>query len=176
MSPATLLNNLLTQPRPGGMPTVSGAAGTTGAIGGGIAGFASTVDADSIMVCADHSNYKEWEFIFDPTKWKAPANPNTKLGGTPVGQPAGSPIGSPIGQQIGTPIGSPVGGATTGSGSTAPGAAFSGTGSGAGPGSGPGSATTPGPGTNPGSPGQAPGAANQGGMTTCGMEARPGIR
>ena len=37
-------------------------------VGGGIAGFASTAEADSIMIYNDHQNYSEWEFIFDPAK------------------------------------------------------------------------------------------------------------
>jgi type II secretory pathway pseudopilin PulG len=93
VSPANLINNLLTQPRNTGMPQVIGAGTTT--IGGGIAGFASNLDADSIMVCGDHTNYKEWEFIFDPSKWRAPANPNNKALGTPIGNSATSSAGSP---------------------------------------------------------------------------------
>jgi hypothetical protein len=105
-----LINGILTSPRPGGMAGIQGgmtqqtAAGpgttTTGfgstpgtpigtpigsggnTIGGGIAGVASNEDADSIMVYAEHTNYSEWEFVFDPTKWHAPPNPNQGTIGT----------------------------------------------------------------------------------------------
>ncbi len=93
VSPANLINNLLTQPRNTGMPQVIGPGAAT--IGGGIAGFASNLDADSIMVCGDHTNYKEWEFIFDPSKWRTPANPNNKALGTPIGNSPASSAGSP---------------------------------------------------------------------------------
>jgi hypothetical protein len=87
LTPQQLIGNLLTQPRPGGMPTANpNPNGST--FGGGIAGFASKLDADSIMTCADHTNYSEWEFIFDPTKWKAPADPRKTVTGTPAGSPA----------------------------------------------------------------------------------------
>ncbi len=179
-----MLNNILMQPRPGGAPVATGGGfgGSAGApgqpyanptpgmgtsIGGGLAGVASTVDADSIMVCGDHSNYKEWEFIFDPSKWKAPSNPNTKLGGTPAGANSSN---SPSSLNTGS---------NSGPGSFP----------GGGPGGPVGAGVGPGPMGNPGGPGQGgPGQGqnqNQGmnGMNnqgsfgnTCGMEARPGAR
>lgn len=76
--------------------------GTGQTIGGGVAGVASTADGDSIMSYDDHTNYSEWEFIFDPTKWHAPPNPN------------GGSIGNQIGSQIGTPVGPPGGAAGIG--------------------------------------------------------------
>jgi hypothetical protein len=82
-----MIQNILSSPRPGGMPTTSGSSGGL-TIGGGIAGVASKADAEGIMVYNDHTNYKEWEFIFDPTKWKPPANPLAGAGtnGTPAAQ------------------------------------------------------------------------------------------
>lgn len=75
---------------PGGAPgTPVGSpmgAGGGQTIGGGLAGVASTLDADSIMVYADHTNYSEWEFVFDPTKWHAPPNPNQGTIGTSAAQ------------------------------------------------------------------------------------------
>ena len=68
-------------------------------IGGGMAGVASNLDEDSIMVYNDHTNYSEWEFVFDPTKWHAPPNPNVGTIGSPIGGSGG------IGSSIGTPIG-----------------------------------------------------------------------
>jgi hypothetical protein len=37
-------------------------------IGGGIAGVASTLEQDSIIVYEEHQKYNEWEFIYDPAK------------------------------------------------------------------------------------------------------------
>ncbi len=88
----------LTSPRPGGMPGTN----TNGmaAMGGGIAGFASKADADSIMVYNQQKNYGLWEFVFDPTKVPPLPNPVTGI----VGSPAGSQIGTPA-TQVGTPAG-----------------------------------------------------------------------
>ena len=146
VSPATLINNLLTQPRNAGMPQVVPTAGLT--IGGGIAGIASNVDADSIMICGDHTNYKEWEFIFDPSKWRAPANPNTKLVGKPMGNSATSSTGSPSSintSSVGSTSGTPVTTGATQTGGTQMGGNQMG--------------------------------GNQGAFgKTCGMEARPGVQ
>jgi type II secretory pathway pseudopilin PulG len=103
-----MIQQILTSPRPGGMPIGNG---PSAAIGGGIAGVATNVDAIGIMVYNDHSNYKEWEFIFDPTKVKPIANPVTGAAGTPAAQ-----MGSMGGSQIGTPVASMGGAAATGSG------------------------------------------------------------
>ena len=46
-------------------------------IGGGIAGVASKSESPAIMVYNDHTNYNEWEFVFDLTKQKPVQNPNT---------------------------------------------------------------------------------------------------
>jgi hypothetical protein len=91
-NPLDMINRMLTQPRPNGPPTANPTSGNT--IGGGIAGFASKLDADSIMTCADHTNYTEWEFIFDPSKWKGPADPRKTLVGTPAGSGASSGAGN----------------------------------------------------------------------------------
>ena len=109
---AQMIGQILTQPRPGGMPQ----ANTTGVgiMGGGIAGFASTADEDSIMVYNDQTNYSTWEFVFDPNKQKPLANPNGGGIGTPASQ-MGNQIGTPasqVGTQIGTPasqVGTPAG-------------------------------------------------------------------
>jgi len=105
---AGMINNLLTQPRPGGMPT--GMPGSV--VGGGIAGVASKFEAEGIMVINERTAINEWEYIFDATKYRAPPNP---IGGTP-GQPitpmgASGPPGTPIGTPIGTsPTTPPMGG------------------------------------------------------------------
>ena len=115
-------------------------------IGGGMAGIASKLDADAIMVCGDHTNYAEWEFIFDPTKWKGPADPRKAVIGTPVGSNQNSPLGGNT-QGPNMPQSTPTGM------------------------TGPGGGTTPGVGGTV-QPGGSQGSSN----ATCGMEARPGIQ
>jgi hypothetical protein len=117
-SPQQLIGNLLTQPRPNGPPTAVPNGNNT--IGGGIAGVASKMDDDSIMVCADHTNYQEWEFIFDPSKWRAPADPRKTVVGTPAGNnssssPSTGP-GSAPSTQPGGGMGGPSSGPSTGQG------------------------------------------------------------
>jgi hypothetical protein len=79
---ADMIRNILTTPRPGGMP--QGLAGGT-VIGGGIAGVASKAEGEGVKVYNDRTLYQEWEFIFDPQKQKQIPNPNS-LGA--VGTPA----------------------------------------------------------------------------------------
>jgi hypothetical protein len=79
---ADMIRNILTTPRPGGMP--QGVAGAQ-TIGGGIAGVASTGEGEGVKVYNDHTLYQEWEFIFDPQKQKQIPNPNqVGAGGTPA--------------------------------------------------------------------------------------------
>ena len=120
-----MISQILSAPRPGGAPV--GTTATTGGglvIGGGIAGVASKADQVGIMVYNDRTNYKEWEFIFDPSKWRPPANPLATAGpaGTPasqIGSMPGGPIGTSVtdivNQQNGT---SPAGGSPGATGST----------------------------------------------------------
>ena len=104
---AGIINNLLTTPRPGGMP--SNMPGAT--IGGGIAGVASKYQAEGIMVINQRTKINEWEYIFDASKWRAPPNPVGGAVGTPIqsmGQgnnngPGTTPGSSP------TTIGGPTG-------------------------------------------------------------------
>jgi len=105
---AGLLQNLLTQPRPGGLAGLT-TAGASGAImGGGIAGVASKGEGESIMVYGDRTDFSEWEFIYDPMKFRVPANPNSGSGGG--GVPA-SQLASTAGMSSpGTPIGTGPGG------------------------------------------------------------------
>jgi hypothetical protein len=84
---AGLIGGLLTQPRPGGLSGLSGQAQGQ-VIGGGIAGVASKVKGLSIMVYGDRTDYSEWEFNWDPTKWAPPPNPNQSTVGTPMSQVA----------------------------------------------------------------------------------------
>jgi integrin beta 8 len=110
---AGMINNLLTTPRPGGMPTTMPGS----VVGGGIAGVASKYEAEGIMVINQRTAINEWEYIFDFTKWRAPPNPVGGTPGQPVapmgGGPPGTPIGTPIGSPAGTPIGNPMGTPTT---------------------------------------------------------------
>jgi hypothetical protein len=97
---ASMIQGLLTNPRPGGMPT--NMPGVT--IGGGIAGVASKYEADGIMVINDRTAINEWEYIFDQTRYHPPPNPIGGAPGTPIGSsgPGGTPIGTPPGTPIGT--------------------------------------------------------------------------
>ena len=61
-----MINNMLTNPRPvaqGGAPQANGMQ-----LGGGIAGFASSLERTGIKVYNEMEKYNEWEFIYDPTK------------------------------------------------------------------------------------------------------------
>jgi len=105
---AALLQNLLTQPRPGGLQGITqGQNG--GIIGGGIAGVASKGEGESIMVYGDRTDFSEWEFIYDPMKFRVPANPNNS-GPSGIGVPAAQ-LGSNAGLSApGTAIGTGPGG------------------------------------------------------------------
>lgn len=98
---ADMIRNILTTPRPGGMPT-----GNTGGqtFGGGIAGVASTAEGEGVKVYNDRTLYQEWEFIFDPAKQKQIPNPNS-LGA--IGTPAGNMNSPQPSQQQGAPGMSP---------------------------------------------------------------------
>jgi hypothetical protein len=126
-----MIQQILGSPRPGGAPGASIGSPAGGlVIGGGIAGVASKADAEGIMIYADHTNYKEWEFIFDPTKWRPPPNPLASAGanGTPASQMGSMPQGNMgtsvndiVAQQNGTSSSSGANssaGATGSSGST----------------------------------------------------------
>ena len=105
---AAMIQQILTQPRPGGMPT-----GNAGMMGNGIAGVASKADEDSIMVYNNHTNYGDWEYIFDFTKYRPPPNPLVGSQGTPASQMGNMPrgtVGTPVGQQPGSSFGQQPGG------------------------------------------------------------------
>ena len=75
-----MIQNILTSPRPGGMPANN--PGTI--VGGGIAGVASKFEAEGIMVINDRTAINEWEYIFDINKYLRPGNPLGGGPGTPV--------------------------------------------------------------------------------------------
>lgn len=69
VNPATtMIQQILTRPNPQGLANIQGGLGGTQAMGGGIAGVASKFDAEGIKIYKEKTNYKEWEFIYDPTK------------------------------------------------------------------------------------------------------------
>jgi type II secretory pathway pseudopilin PulG len=81
-----LINGLLTRPNPqlasGGLSSGN----PSGAMGGGVAGVASNADQEGVMVYNDRTDYKEWEFVFDPSKVTPIAASGGGPGGTPVNQ------------------------------------------------------------------------------------------
>jgi len=128
---ANMIQQILQSPRPGGAPVGTGTLSGGLVIGSGIAGVASKADAEGIMVYKDQTNYKKWEFIFDPTKWKPPANPLTgpAAGGTPASQMGnlqqtqiGTSVNDIVAQQNGTAASGASGatGSTGTTGSTGP--------------------------------------------------------
>jgi type II secretory pathway pseudopilin PulG len=82
-----MIQRLLTTPRPGGMPQ-SGMSGAGGMqiVAGSIAGVATTVEEEGVMVYNDRSKYNEWEFIYDFAKEKKLPNPNAGVIGTSADQ------------------------------------------------------------------------------------------
>jgi hypothetical protein len=106
-----MINDILTRPRPGGLPA-QGAQPIGQTIGGGIAGVASNADEEGIKVYNERTNYKEWEFLYDYTKDRGPAGAAGL--GTPVNQ-----LGQQPGQQLGLP-GTPLQPGATGIGGPLP--------------------------------------------------------
>jgi hypothetical protein len=96
---AGMIQNILTSPRPGGMPANN--PGTI--VGGGVAGVASKFEAEGIMVISDRTAINEWEYIFDTSKYRRPGNP---LGGGPGAPVNGTPGGTGNGPGVG-PSGGP---------------------------------------------------------------------
>lgn len=87
-----LIQQILTTPRPAGMQ--GAAAAPAGAmIPGGIAGVASTLEAESIMVFGERTKYNEWEFIYDFRQEQSAAAASAALGAG-VGSQA-NPLGAP---------------------------------------------------------------------------------
>lgn len=58
-----MIQRILTTPRPGGLGQATAQEGLT--IGGGIAGVATTMEAEGIKVYNERTKYNEWEFIYD---------------------------------------------------------------------------------------------------------------
>ena len=90
-----MIQKILTTPRAGGLS--GGQAGTPGAfggqiMGGGIAGVASTKEAEGVMVYNEKTKYNEWEFLYDIRK-----DP-TKVGQFAMGGMAGTGQPGQVGQ------------------------------------------------------------------------------
>ena len=109
---AGMIQNILTSPRPGGMPANN--PGTI--VGGGIAGVASKFEAEGIMVINNRTAINEWEYIFDINKYRRPANPLGGGPGTPIngnqgGAAGGGPGSTGGGPGVGVPpVGAGMGG------------------------------------------------------------------
>lgn len=58
-----MIQRILTTPRPGGLGQTGAQEGLN--VGGGIAGVATTMEAEGIKVYNERTKYNEWEFIYD---------------------------------------------------------------------------------------------------------------
>jgi hypothetical protein len=84
------------------------AGGAPSGLGAGLVGVATTVEMEGIRRYKEHSNYSEWEFIFDPNDAtnKASANAQGKTGNTSSNS-AGSAFGGMTGGVPAPPGGAP---------------------------------------------------------------------
>lgn len=83
---AALIQRMLTTPNPNGLRNMQ--ANQTPSLGGGIVGVATKYDAEGIKIYNERTNYKEWEFIYDPSKEKG-AKQLPQIPGTVPGQNTG---------------------------------------------------------------------------------------
>jgi hypothetical protein len=67
-----------------------------------MAGVASKMDAEGLMVYNDRTNYKEWEFVYDPSKDRPRQDPRNMLIGNQAGTPAAPTPGMTPSSQAGT--------------------------------------------------------------------------
>ena len=94
---ASIIGNLLTQPRPGGLAGLQGnrrqqMQGSGRGMTGGIAGVASKVEERGVKVYEGRDYYNEWEFVFDHRKAQALAMAGMGgMAGIGGGMPAGQP-------------------------------------------------------------------------------------
>ncbi len=92
-----MIQRLLTTPNPQGLAAAMGAQQSQG-LGAGIIGFASKVDREGIKIYNEKTNYKEWEFVYDPAKEAGLGGAGGQMGGRPQIpglQPGQSPIQMP---------------------------------------------------------------------------------
>ena len=93
-----LIQGLLMRPNPQGLANLQGGGAPQG-LGGGIAGVASKYDAEGIKIYKEKSNYKEWEFVYDPSKEQK--NAQGQMPGQLPGQVPGQIPGQIPGQGTG---------------------------------------------------------------------------
>ena len=107
-SATTLIQNLLTQPRPGGAANLPQAQPGQQTIGGGIAGVATTFKGAGIKIYNDQDHYEKWEFVYDMSKDK------NITGGATIPQPQQNQQGQQGQQNQQTPNAQPAQAAPTG--------------------------------------------------------------
>ena len=110
----SILGGQRAAPASGGSSGQPGAAGAQGMGGGsgmgaGLAGVATTVEMEGIRRYKDHSNYSEWEFLYDPksANGQGMGTGNTQNGG--VGNGNGGAPGVPFGGMPGGGSPAPAG-------------------------------------------------------------------
>lgn len=116
----SLIGDLLTRPRPGGLAGLQGQAeqqqgGPTAAFQEGIAGVASKSERSGVKIYKDREMFNEWEFVYDyrQDSLVGAASQPTGQGGGNInqGQPGLTPsgiLGGNPGARQGNPFGSPV--------------------------------------------------------------------
>ena len=93
-NPATdMIRRLLTTPNPQGLAAAMGSQQPQG-LGAGIIGLASNVDREGIKIYNEKTNYKEWEFVYDPEKEAGIGGAGGQIGGRPQ-IPGQSPVQMP---------------------------------------------------------------------------------
>jgi hypothetical protein len=113
----SLINQILTTPRAGGLAGTGAAAPAGMQIGGGIAGVASTVERAGIKIYNEKEKYNEWEFLYDLTKDKT--GMGAALGAAGIQQQQNPQAQQPGQQTQQTPFGQSPFGAQPGFGTPA---------------------------------------------------------
>ena len=93
-----MIRRMLTTPNPQGLAAAMGAQQSQG-LGGGIVGIASKLDREGIKIYKEKTNYKEWEFVYDPNQQAGgganlPGQRQGTLG--PGMNPGGQPMQGPV--------------------------------------------------------------------------------
>ena len=95
-SAASMINGLLTQPRPGGAPPGVGGPGIGGTVMGGLAGVASNFKGRGIKTYNDQTDYPKWEFYYDLAADQVKAV-QSQMNAAGVGTPGQQPFGQQTG-------------------------------------------------------------------------------
>lgn len=117
-----MINNLLTSPRPGGMPPGAAGGQVPGMVIGGLAGVASTYKGHSVKRYNEQDEYQKWEFYYEAGKEMTPqgaippTNANQNGFGNSSGTGGASGFGSATGGMGGTGSGSTSGFGQSGTG------------------------------------------------------------